>query len=308
LWFDQGRLPPKFDAVELTAEQLGWLDSVGPAAEAPSRLLYDDRHPCWRGLARALIPDELASILICSPHPQSLVVSPSAYLAALPVSALDLGEGPLLRHALITHRTSLSWATPTRPLEVTGGSKPLALAYFGEVPGAEEERAALCGAFDIVEVADAEALLRELNGLPRLLVIAAHGDGEPGLRHGLQIGDQVLQAVDLLASSLPRTVVLGACRSGQLAIAPGWEPLGLATVCLLAGADAVVGAVFDVPGIETGQVLGSFYRQLALGDPADVALRSAQIEFLAMNESAPPLEWAGFAVFGANAVLPSSQE
>jgi CHAT domain-containing protein len=72
--------------------------------------------------------------------------------------------------------------------------------------------------------------------------------------------------------------------------------VGLARAFLVGGARQVVASQWPV-GSSAADLMGVFYRQLALGRPPPAALRAAQLWLRARPETAHPLHWAGFVVF-----------
>ncbi len=73
-----------------------------------------------------------------------------------------------------------------------------------------------------------------------LLAIVAHGRPAPGIRHLLDLDDDVfVTPVDLMAASVPARVALISCWGAHTPAPPGGEPLTLATLAAARGANVL---------------------------------------------------------------------
>ncbi len=94
-------------------------------------------------------------------------------------------------------------------------------------------------------------------------------------------------------------VVLSACDTGELAVDEGEDPLGLGSVLLIAGAQAVVVSQWRVADRATEWIMRRFYQGLKAGQTAEAALAEAT---RALRKELPefnhPHFWAAFVVIG----------
>lgn len=93
-----------------------------------------------------------------------------------------------------------------------------------------------------------------------------------------------------------RLVVLSACESalGRATMAEG--VLGIASSFVSAGSRAVVASLWQVDDRTTAELMEHFYRGLAAGETAALALHRARLEI--RKEKPAPFFWAGFVVIG----------
>jgi len=119
---------------------------------------------------------------------------------------------------------------------------------------------------------------------------------------GLRMHDRWLPAGELADIALSaRWVTLSACHTARALVRPGEEWFGLARAFLLAGAEAVVAAQWDVEDEATSRLMANLYAGLAEGTPLARALANAQAGRAGAGEH--PFDWAGFAVFGGPRLL-----
>jgi CHAT domain-containing protein len=121
----------------------------------------------------------------------------------------------------------------------------------------------------------------------------ANGDQEQGL----------LTAEDLLACSLEGTqlVVLSACETARGDVSGLCDVQSLVRAFLIAGTDAVVASLWQVPDRETAELMTAFHSNWITHSAAAEALQSAVRQFLANARARgldpDPLVWAAFQVF-----------
>lgn len=292
----------------LDGEALGLIRGFGVSAPAA---IKDARAGRFARLGELLLPPDFDRALARHADPVVLVV-PAGGLWAVPFSALHVpGSGrALVERCRISYLPSLGLYAALRAHTLgTPGSG--ALTFFNRrlAPAAiDRERNALAEAFTPVTECEPHEIAAAIAGgdTYALVVIAAHGDANAGLAHGLDLGEgRTVRAGEFLLARFPQLLVLGACSSGRLDLEPGREPLGLPTVALARGARVVLAALFDVDDLASGEILADAYRRIGRGsDPAE-ALRTAQIAHRAhCGKKCPPEHWAGLVAIGYLAATP----
>lgn len=266
-------------------------------------------------LGQAIIPLDLARILVAAAKPVPLVVVPSGLLWGVPFPVLRVQGRMLVEQALLNFVPSLKlFQALVKTAPADGRENPPqtgALACFGGSVETRTEKAALQQYFAPVEtVAPAELAgrIREGGAEFCLAYVAAHGDAEPGLRHSLHLDTtKRLTALDLLDAALPPLVVFGACSSAAVSSEPGYEPLGLPTACLVSGARTIICALFPTGDAATSEILGDTFTKMGEGSSPMIALREAQINYLRRNRHAGQgweiTDWAGLVIMGCDPAL-----
>jgi CHAT domain-containing protein len=225
-------------------------------------------------------------------HP--VAISPSLSLRA---------EEPELSKSLVNRPSVLLVGNPTIDRSV--------LQALPELKHAGEEMVAVRSAFpDSRELSGAEAtrrrVLAEL-GRADVFIFIGHSvanESDPsrsfqvlapssdppdsGLLLNRELGEESFRNLRLVVLSSCSSVGPGTSRTSGLA--------GLASAFLRKGANAVVGTLFPIEDKNAQKTLERFYRELAMGRPAVMALRAAQRESIeeARAEDAASVSWSAF--------------
>ncbi|MEM1215045.1 MAG: CHAT domain-containing protein [Bacteroidota bacterium] len=118
--------------------------------------------------------------------------------------------------------------------------------------------------------------------------------------------DHQLEVGDLYGRQIPADmVVLSACETGLGEWQRGEGMVGLERAFFYAGAQSLVSTHWKVSDRASAQLMSLFYDQLNRGLPKDVALQTAQVDFIHSHEDwlAHPFFWAGFVQKGDTAPL-----
>jgi CHAT domain-containing protein len=94
--------------------------------------------------------------------------------------------------------------------------------------------------------------------------------------------------------------VLAACQSVNAGQGRSSGFTGLAGALLAAGADGVIGGLWEVEDARTRILMTELHRALRAGEGGAAALRQAQLRMLASSDPAlrTPAAWAGFRYVG----------
>jgi len=257
--------------------------------------------------------DELAALTLwpylAADPPRALALAPTGALARLPWPAMPLPDGRALIEAmpLVIVPGLRSVMAPPRPR--ASGPGLVVAVDPGDLAAVEGECAAVLAAFPGARVlAGADATAEHFIALAphaEWIHFAGHGAfrAEAPQAAGLQFADRWLLAGELAGLGLAaRWVTLSACHTARALVQPGEEWFGLGRTLLLAGAETVVAAQWDVEDAPTAALMAESYAGLAAGQPVAAALAAAQAMRAAAREH--PVEWAGFVVMGGPRALP----
>lgn len=262
-------------------------------------------------LGRTLLPPEVQERLEPTTH---LLIAPHRQLHRLPWPALRPAgvDGPFLVEQAIPVITPslqtllLLWQRPAKESPAERGLL-VALSEFANgrpaLPAVRDEAEQLRQQASVA-LLEGEATwpnllaLSQTGGLSRFAFLhaASHAFADPvsGRASGIALFDQDIWLDQLWeVAPVPGLVTLSACSGGQSLTHQGDEHVGLATTCLAAGANQVIGSLWPVLDPVSARLMVDFYDQYAAGQSPAAALAYAQ-----RSQPGPHAAWSGFLCLG----------
>lgn len=129
--------------------------------------------------------------------------------------------------------------------------------------------------------------------------IASHASHDPhtGRLSSIALYDREIWLDQLRnLAPLPKLVSLSACNGTQSLIYAGDEHVGLATTCLIAGADTITGSLWPILDATAIAMMTAFYEEFLTGAAPSNALANAQRA--AIQNGEPLQNWASFLCLG----------
>jgi CHAT domain-containing protein len=261
----------------------------------------------YRDLARELHGWLVAPVLQRTEAQHWLVVA-ADFIGSLPLAALDDGRETLLDRVQLTHLDALSvlpTASTIAPTSRAAAERARSWISFNSsgtpdqpLTLAPRESLILGQTFDQVRVfagdQSTKARLLEVAASARQLHLAMHARPDDGSPFGtaLQLGSELVGGRHILGTRLrARLVVISACGAPP-ADGQGDRSSSLHRAFLLAGADEVVAAPWQVSDLGAALLMKYLFRRLREGIPTARALRQAK---QMLRERYPhPAFWAPF--------------
>lgn len=307
----------------LMATTAGGIAPITWIADGPNRLEEVARK--WISFARmrsdllsrddhlAALTPLIAPLAGLAKRGDHIVLCPSGTMQRIPLHTIPLGGHPLIA------RNSVSYAPSAAVVNIIcarrGDTTPSRDYRVFADPTSDRTQslhiAARIGALLGVEPAVGAQVTREacLDAIlsARLFHFQGHcrfDDADP-LRSRLILAEgSAVTAADILAMAgdiSGKLVVLGACESARVHMAPGDEPMGLPAALLVAGAQAVCAPLWPVDAGDAAAFMECFYRHLMASsrpnEPA-FALQAAINELRAHPSFSRPYSWAPYLLYG----------
>lgn len=250
---------------------------------------------------------------------ERLIIVPHGALHYLPFQALHSPGGFLIQQHPIALAPSAAIAVQlaARPQTVASnlvafGNPQITPAYA--LPGAEAEVEGIAPLFATKEVflqsAATRLSFRDNAPAGRVLHVATHAQADTidPLHSRILLapstqpadGPDSLLARDVYNLKLNNValVTLSACETGLGRIARGDEILGFTRAFFYAGATSLIVSMWPVADESTALTMRTFYAQLAAGQQAIDAMRTAQLAVMKEPRFAHPFFWAPFDLMG----------
>lgn len=215
------------------------------------------------------------------PPPGDLLIVPLEELWAVPWPAVTRRDGRLLgeTHPLVVAPSMTLAASPaTRP----SGRAKIAMWRSRQVAVVDIQAFTGNPPVELTVIAEpAAAKTQLLVGDCDLLVIVAHGRPSPGIRHVLDLDDDVfVTPVDLMTAKVPARVALISCWGAHTPAPPGGEPLTLATLAAARGAEVLATTSELADDRLANRFINNILHDAAANDFPD-AVHNATIDYLA---------------------------
>jgi CHAT domain len=261
----------------------------GRRLREPAALAERARRPRWApaggptgdvDAAARRVDDLLLAPLGLDPG-RPVVVVPTHPLHQLPWAALPSLAG---RTVTVTPSADL-WLRRGKGRAAAAAAGPTVLVAGPDLPGAEEEVAALAGLYPSARVlrgpeATVERVLDALAGAG-IAHVAAHGRlrSDSPLLSSLGLADGALTIYDLeRLAAAPATFVLPACNAAVPQVARGDEVVGTATALVGLGVRSVLAPVLPVPDEAAAPFSVALHTALRAGSTPAAALAAAQAD------------------------------
>lgn len=121
-----------------------------------------------------------------------------------------------------------------------------------------------------------------------------------------KINDNFLYTYEIYNQNLNANLaILTACETGKPSYQPGEGMISLAHAFNYAGSESILTSLWQIDEKSSSEILSSFYAYLRKGNPKDMALRLAKLDYLAKAEGRTlhPQYWAGLILMGNTAPL-----
>jgi len=249
-----------------------------------------------------------------------ILIIPYAKLYQIPFEALSNSKGSnewadFTHIDYLVNRYAISYCPSINAMQYTQHDKvEKAIAFIPnytadslQLPYSLSEAKALQKHFstDILkgEKASAENFFNTIGNYDIISVIA-HGKSEE-----IILENDTIKADDLYKLNLNNCLtVLSTCQSntGELQANEGY--LGTARKFIEAGSESVLATLWDIPDESTMEIISDFYKHLSNGEPKDIALQKAKVNYLKSNWSVhrSPAFWSGLILIGNNSKVEKS--
>jgi len=222
----------------------------------------------------------------------TLISVPSLAMLATPQSSRDRGT----RMLLLGDPVSPSQDFPSLPLfgyemtrieshfgkdrlSVFAGNRATPAAYFASHPSQ----------YSYIHFVS-HAIASRTDPLDSAIVLSRSGADESSFK---------LYARDIIGERIAaRLVTISACYGSGTRLYAGEGLVGLSWAFLRAGAQRVIGALWEVSDASTPHLMDTFYRNLADGDSPEASLRAAKLDLIGSGgRFSLPFYWAAFQMY-----------
>jgi CHAT domain-containing protein len=238
-----------------------------------------------------------------------LIFCPSGNLHDVPLHALALCGAPLIaRHPVLYAPCLASLAHLQSRETLTDVGKVLVIGDPGEdrpIARMTAQRVAAMFAVEpLLGAAATKAAFFAQAGDSALIHFQGHAAHDPldPWNASLQFHDGRLTLRELLAGGAlsASIIVLGACEARKAAIGSGDEPIGIASGLLAAGARSVLAPAWPVREAAADAFMSAFYAAWTESWTTADAVRTAILEMRQGASFSSMLDWAPYALYGAN--------
>ena len=273
--------------------------------------------PTVATLSAVLLPEAIRAFVAAA---KRLILSPHRELNLLPFHAARVDDGYLIERASVRYAPNLG--SLLLPWQGRGSGVAAIGLDRTDLPGWEPLHAAEAEARDVADIwaglgqsvdclAGADATGAGVSALDlaarRCIHIATHGSSvfagdarDDPFESYLVLRDGKLDALSLSQMRLQaEIVVMSACNSGQRALSvrglgelPGDDLFGLQAALFQAGAQSVIGALWQLPDESARRMVPQLHKGLATGLAPDLALQAALVGELAKSGPGKIYQWA----------------